>query len=323
MKPTKLGIIGIGHVGSSVLSAAMHERLFSEIVTIDTRKNYAFGEALDHAHATGLMNGINTYVKEGTYADLSDADIIIIAATHVYPKGETPPERQDLLKNNANIVRDIMSKISEQTKEAVLIFITNPADTIVYIAATEFDYPKHLVIGTGCMLDSARLRYMIAQHYQIDPKSVSGFMLAEHGMTAFPATSHLMVGGMPYAEFVKAYPHIEPLSAEQMKEKVVQSAYDVFYAKQGVTDRAVAQAAIDLARAIVFDEKTILPVSSLLMQGEYASLEPIALTTPCVIGKNGVEKVFEMSLNDWEREHMEKSMACIYQSIQLAQYLKP
>lgn len=321
MKTIKLGIIGVGHVGASVLSEALQSALFSEIVVRDVREDIAFGETLDHAHATGLMNGANVTIKMGTYEDFKDVDIVIISATHVYPKGETPKERQDLLRNNAKIIRDIMRQLSQQTKEAVLIFITNPADTVVYMAATEFNYPEHLVIGTGCMLDSARLRYVLANHYKVDPKSVSGFMLAEHGMTAFPAVSHLSIGNLPYTEFAQHYPHIEPLQAEQIQKQVVQAAYDVFCAKSGVTNVAIAKAALDLARAVVLDEKTILPVSSLLTHGEYGSTEPIALTTPCLVGKDGIEKVFEMSLNEWETQKMAESMHCIRQSIQLAKQL--
>lgn len=319
---SKLGIIGVGHVGATVLTEAVNSHLFSEIVTIDSREKISYGEALDNAHATGLMSRSNVVVRSGNYSDLSDAEVIIVAATHVYPEGEIPAERQELLKNNAKIVRQIMTDITSQTRAAILIFITNPADTVVHIAASEFNYPKNRVIGTGCMLDSARLRYVLSQTYGIDPKSISGFMLAEHGMTAFPALSHLTIGSLSYEEFAACYPAIEPFTPQDLKDQVVQAAYEVFYAKNGVTSVAIAKAAIDLARAVVLNEKSIFPVSSLLDEGQYGTRQSIALSTPCVVGRDGIEKVFEVNLNEWERLQMAESIRCISQSIELAGKLK-
>lgn len=318
MRAQKLGIIGVGHVGSQVLVCAVQSDVFGEIVLIDTIPNRAHGEALDHAHATGLHTRTHQRIIAGDYTDLADADIIIVAATHVYPQGELPPSRQDLLINNVSIIRQIMRDISAQTREAILIFITNPADTVVHIAATEFDYPAHLIIGTGCTLDSARLRYTIAQQYDIDPKVVSGYMLGEHGMTAFPAISHLTIAGMQYEEFAQQHPKLPLIEPEVLKEKVVQSAYEVFHAKQGVTNSAIAQVAYDIARSIALNERSIYPVS-VLLSGQYGVKDSIAFSTPTLLSSKGVEHIYEVSLNEWEQMKLQESIETILASIKLSQ----
>lgn len=321
MKTHKLAVIGVGHVGSHVLANAVKSDLFSDIVVIDPRGQIAFGEALDQAHATGLFSRANVNIYAGSYQDVADADICIISATHVYPPGQTPEDRQVLLGNNASIVRQIMRDISAVTKEAILIFITNPADTVTYMAATEFDYPIHRVIGTGCTLDSARLRYTIAKHYGVDPKSVSAFMYGEHGYTAFPVLSHAQIGGIPFDQLSEYFPEVATLDPQALKDEIVRSAYDVFHAKNGVTNAGVAQAALDVARSIVLDERTIHPVSVYLTK-EHGIESPVAFSVPTILGKDGVIKKLPLTLNAWEEEKLQESIAAIRANIEIALALK-
>ncbi|HBY89643.1 MAG: lactate/malate family dehydrogenase [Ruoffia tabacinasalis] len=322
MKSQKLGIIGVGHVGEHVLAYASSSNLFGEIVVIDSREELAFGEALDQDHATGLLSrpNVNIY-SSNAYNDLSDADVIIVSATHVYPKGEVPADRQQLITNNASIIRSIMKNISEVTQEAIIIFITNPADTVIYMAANEFSYPKERMMSTGCMLDSARLRYIIGKHYNVDPKSVNGYMMGEHGYSAVPILSRLSVAGIPYDQLSKHFPDIEPLTADEVQEKVVQAAYEVFDNKFGVTNAAVAQSSIELARAILLDEHSIYPISTPLLEGEYNTERPVAFSTPTVITRQGWTKRFEVPLNEWETEKLNVSAESIRASIDLAESL--
>lgn len=322
MKSQKLAIIGVGHVGEHVLAYASSSDLFAEIVVVDTRQNIAFGEALDQVHATGLLSRHNVNIYSSTdYNDVRDADVIIVAATHVYPHGEVPADRQELITNNASIIRSIMKNISEVTQDAIIIFITNPADTVIYMAANEFAYPKERMMSTGCMLDSARLRYIIGKHYGVDPKSVSGYMMGEHGYSAVPILSRLSIAGIPYEELSDHYPNIEPLKVEEIQEKVVQAAYEVFDNKVGVTNAAVAQSSIELARAILLDEHSIYPVSTPLLDGEYNTDRPVAFSTPTVVTRQGWTKRFEVSLNEWETEKLNESAASIRASIDLAESL--
>lgn len=322
MKAQKLAIIGTGHVGEHVLAYASSSDLFAEIAVIDTRENIAFGEALDQAHATGLFSrhNVNIY-STNDYQAISDADIIIVTATHVYPYGEVPADRQELMTNNASIIRSIMKNITEVTQEAIIIFITNPADTVIYMAANEFDYPRERMMSTGCMLDSARLRYIIGRHYGVDPKSVTGYMMGEHGYSAVPILSHVNISGIPYDELSKHFPDVTPLTAEEVQEKVVQAAYEVFDNKIGVTNAAVAQSSIELARAILLDEHSVYPVSTPLTDGEYGTDRPVAFSTPTVVTRQGWTKRFEIPLNAWEKEKLSASAKSICASIDLAESL--
>lgn len=318
MKIQKLAIIGMGHVGSSVLATAVQTELFGEIVLVDPRDQVAFGEGLDQKHAGGLLSRKNITIYSGNYEEVADADIIIVTATHVYPNGEIPADRQELLTENLPIIHEIMKNIVQNTQTAMLIFITNPADTIIHIAAS-YDYPRNLLLSTGTMLDSSRLRQMLGQHYHVDPKSISGYMMGEHGYAAFPVLSHLTIGGIAYDELGDYFPEVPLLTAEEVKEKVVQAAYDVFDAKNGVTNVAVAQSAIDIARCILLDEKSIYPVSVPMSEHEYSFKEPCAYSVPCVLGKKGVEKKLLVTLNEWEKEKLAESVASIRKSITLSE----
>lgn len=318
MKTQKLAIIGLGHVGSSVLATAVQTELFGEIVLIDPRDRVAFGEGLDQTHAGGLLSRKNITIYKGTYKDVADADIIIVAATHVYAEGEIPEDRNELLIENLPIIHEIMGNITQNTQDAMVIFITNPADTVIHIVAS-YDYPKNLLLSTGTMLDSSRLRQLLGQYYHVDPKSVSGYMMGEHGYTAFPVLSHLTIGGLAYNELADHFPEIPLLTAEDIKEKVVQAAYDVFAAKSGVTNVAVAQSAIDIARCILLDEKSIYPVSVPMIDNEYGFSGPCAYSVPCILGKDGVEKKLLVSLDAWEKDKLAQSVASIQQSIALTE----
>lgn len=322
MRTQKLVVIGAGNVGSHVLADAAKSELFGEIAVVDPRANIAYGEALDQAHATGLISRRNINIYAAGYEAVKDADIIIVSATHVYAPDPVPADRQQLMANNASIVRDIMSNVVKHTKDAIIIFITNPADTVTYIATQEYDYPTERIMSTGCMLDSSRLRYLIGMHYGVDPKSVSGYMMGEHGYTAFPVLSRLTVAGIAYDELPEYFPEITPLTADEVKEKVVQAAYEVFDAKVGVTNAGVAESAVELARCILLDEKSIQTISVPFTQGEYGFTKASAFSVPCVVGRNGVEKRLAVSLNEWETDMLDISVASIQASIDLAESLK-
>lgn len=321
MHKNKLVVIGVGHVGSYVLADAMKLRLFSEIAIIDVLEDVARGEALDQAHATALTYMANVDVHVGDYSDCSDADVIIIAAGPSVLKDEqnpdATPDRTILTKTNAAVIREVMAGITRYTKEAVIILITNPLDTMTYIAQNEFDYPVGRVFGTGTMLDSARLRKLISQHYGVDPKSVTGYMMGEHGMTAFPVLSRVSINGMRYEELPAYFPDVAPLQLEETKEQVVKAAYDVLNGK-GWTNAGVAQAAITLAQAVLLDEKSVYPVC-MTLQGEYGHEGDVALSLPALIGRNGVEKVFPVSLDELETQKLKESIAYIQEAMADAQ----
>ena len=203
----------------------------------------------------------NTNVYAGDYQDVKDADVIIIAAgpSVIITDKNAKPDRALLAEVNAKVIREVMEGITTYTKDAIIIVITNPLDTILYIAENEFGYPKGRVFGTGTMLDSARLRHAVSSNYNIDPKSVTGYMMGEHGMTAFPVFSRLNVQGFGEKELDIQFQGKEALNREVFGQKVVDTAYDVITSK-GWTNAAIAQATITLAKAVVLDERSVYPV---------------------------------------------------------------
>ncbi len=318
MKQNKLAIVGVGHVGSYVLADAMKTNLFSEIVVIDKDKDVAHGEALDQAHATALTYMANTDVYAGDYKDVHDADVIIVAAgpSIIVTDKNAKPDRALLTEVNAKVIREVMEGITTYTKDAIIILITNPLDTMVYIAENEYSYPKGQIFGTGTMLDSARLRHAVASNYGIDPKSVTGYMMGEHGMTAFPVFSRLNVQGFDEKELDHHFQGKEALDREVFGQKVIDTAYDVITNK-GWTNAGVAQAAITLAKAVVMDERSVYPVCTTL-KGQYGYHEDVALSMPCIIGKNGVEQQLEIELDEEEMNLLHKSAKYIQEAMKQA-----
>ncbi|WP_029329146.1 lactate/malate family dehydrogenase [Lentibacillus jeotgali] len=318
MLSNKLAVVGVGHVGSYVLSDAMKLGLFSEIVVIDQNKDIASGEALDQAHATALTNMTNIDVYAGDYEDVKDADVIIVAAgpSIIITEENKKPDRAMLAEENGKNIREVMSGITKYTTEAIIILITNPLDTMVYVAENEFGYPKGRIFGTGTMLDSARLRHVVASNYNIDPKSVTGYMMGEHGMTAFPVFSRLNVYGFGEKELDTHFQGKETLDRKAFGQKVVNAAYDVLNGK-GWTNAGVAQAAVTLAKAILLNERSVYPVCTTL-NGQYGYDGDVALSMPCIIGENGVEQQLEIELDEEEIKLLHQSAAYIKETMKIA-----
>lgn len=313
MRSNKLVVTGAGHVGSQVLTEALHMGLFGEIAVIDTNESVAVGEALDSLQATGAPHMAAIDVHSGGIEDYKNADVVICAAgPSIIPDPDDPtgrPDRSLVTTVNSKVIRQVMGDIASQTREAIVILITNPLDTMVYIAENEFGYPPDRVFGTGTMLDSTRLRQIIAAHCMVAPSSVQGYMMGEHGLTAFPVLSRLTVGGYRFDELPAVFPINPDLSADDIREEVVQAAYDVFNSK-GWTNAGIAQSAVSLARTVMLDERAIHPVCSTL-RGEYGHLDDVALSMPCIIGRNGIERRLPVELNAWESAHLETTIAQI------------
>lgn len=303
----KLVIVGAGHVGSAVLNCALNFDLADEIAIIDIINKKAHGEALDSCHALPFPYNTNVNIHEGVEADYKDADLIIIAAGPSIMPGENL-DRLTLAARNVEVINDVMSKITKQTREAIVIMITNPLDITTYYAATSFGYPKDRLFGTGTTLETARLKQILASKYQVDPKDVHGYMLGEHGNSAFPTWSLTNIAGIGVEQLDEFFQPATPLDKEAIAPAVVNVAYDVLMSK-GWTNSGIAMGACRLAKAVLWNERCIMPVSTVL-EGEYG-LSNVALSIPCIIGANGVERRLEMKLTEQEVEKLHNSANCI------------
>ena len=299
----KIVIIGTSNVGSAVLNKIADFQLASEIALIDLNQDKAVGEALDSSHATSCIYSTNIDVHAGTYEDCRDAGIIIFTAGPSIRPGETP-DRLRLASTNAKIMRSVMGEITKYTKEAMIIMITNPLDVATYCVSTEFDYPREKILGTGTLLETFRFRRILADKYCVDPKNIHGYVLGEHGNSAFPAWSTVDIAGLGLDNLDEYFHHTEKLDRKAVEDEIVQVAYDVIN-KKGFTNTGIAMAACRFVKSVLYDEHTILPCSAVL-DGEYG-IRDVALSIPRMICASGIMRSFEIYLTDQELDQLQAS----------------
>lgn len=305
MKIHKLAIIGLGHVGSEVLTKAVASNIAAEIACIDIKENVAYGEALDICHSISSPINRNIKVYSGGFDTVKDADVIICGAGPSILPGQY--ERLKLAKENVKNITEIMTEVVKYNTDAILIMITNPLDVTTYLAATKFGWKHGRLFGTGTTLETLRFKYILSRHFGVNPQDIHGYMLGEHGNSAFPAWSTVSIGGIRLNDLHNYFPEVK-LDRELIHKQVVKTAYEVMDAK-GWTNTGIASGAIRLAQAVFFDEKTVVPVS-VPLTGEYG-LKDVALSLPSVVGKDGVEKRLALPLPEDELELLYKSSECI------------
>ena len=303
LKTHKLAIIGLGHVGSAVLARAIACQLAAEIVCIDINPKVAHGEAVDATHSIACALTPNVHVYSGGFEEVKDADVIICAAgPSIMPGGVM--DRLTLAKENIAVMRSIMTEVTKYTREAIFIMITNPLDVTTHVAATEFGYPKGKLFGTGTTLETLRFKSILGAHYHVDPTDVQGYMLGEHGNSAFPAWSTVSIGGVGLDRLDEFFDHEESFDRAKVGGEVVNTAYDVLNSK-GWTNTGIAMGACRLAKAVLYDEHAVLPVS-MPFSGEYG-IEDVSLSLPSVIGREGVLKRVPLPQPAEEEEALRKS----------------
>lgn len=296
----KAAIVGCGFVGSASAFALMESGLFSEIVLIDTDKNKAEGEALDISHGLPFAKPMQIYA--GDYGDISDAAIIIVTAGAGQKPGET---RLDLVKKNVGIFKSIIPEIVKYNKDGILLVVANPVDVLTYAAYKLSGFDTNRVFGSGTVLDTARLKYLLGDHLGVDPRSIHAFIIGEHGDSEIAAWSSANVSGIPLNSFCEMRGHYNHNKAmHEIADGVKNSAYEIIE-KKGATYYGIAMSVKRICEAIVRDEKSVLPVSS-IQKGNYG-IDGVALSMPAIVGKHGVEAAVPIELNKKEQEDLLKS----------------
>lgn len=293
----KCGIIGCGYVGATTAFALVERGLFAEVVLIDANAEKAEGEAMDLSHSVPFLRPTKIY--SGKYEDLADCSLIIITAG----AGQRPNEtRIDLVNRNVQIFKDIIPKITAQNTEAILLVVSNPVDILTYVTLKLSGFPENRVIGSGTVLDTARLKYLLGEHLSVDSRSIHAFIIGEHGDSELAVWSSANVSGVDLSDFCKICGKCDAMhTMQRLYEDVRDSAYEVI-AKKGATYYAIALAVRRIAECIVRDEHSILPVSSLI-KGHYG-LDGICMGLPAIVGRSGVEKVLDIPLNDTEQKNL-------------------
>lgn len=308
---SKLGIVGLGRVGSQVLTDVQYLNLFSEIILIDDKEEIASGEALDHNHSQGLFNTAHINIKAGDYQDLADADFIVIAAS--VPTDTNDGDRTLLAQGNHDIIKKITKQIAKETQDAIIILISNPVDSMTYFA-NQIDYPSNKIIGTGTALESSRFKTIIAHHYQIDPKNVEAFVIGEHGQHAIPVWSKVRIHGMALAEY-EALSNSPKIDKAHITSIINEVSMDVFYQK-GWTNAAISKVTTLLIQTIALNQRTIMPLTSISQ--EYDLIDG-AFSLPTLVDRSGIVQRFAITLNNQEMQQLKEAYEYIRETIRTSE----
>lgn len=299
-KVRKAVIIGCGFVGAASAFSLMQSGMFSELVLIDADKNKAEGEALDISHGLPFAKPMKIYA--GDYDDIKSASIVIITAGANQKEGET---RLDLVKKNISIFKSIIPEIKKRNYNGILLIVANPVDILTTVAIKLSGLPENKVLGSGTVLDTARLKYLLGEHLNVDSRSVHAFIIGEHGDSEIAAWSSANVSGIPLNNFCEMRGHFNHDEAmKKIENDVKNSAYEII-SKKHATYYGIAMSVKRICEAIVRDEKSIMPISS-MMHGEHG-IKDISLSMPAIVGKDGVECHVPIQLNEEEIQNLQKS----------------
>ena len=305
----KAVMVGCGFVGSASVFALMQSGLFSEIAMIDADMDKAEGEAMDISHGIPFAKHMRVYA--GDYDDVRDAGIVIVTAGANQKPDET---RLDLVHKNVGIFKSIIPQIASRDFKGILLVVANPVDILTAVAQKLSGLPENMVIGSGTVLDTGRLKTRLSEHLGVDSRSIHAFIIGEHGDSEIAAFSSANVSGIPLNDFCEMKGHYNHDESEKyIAEDVKNAAYEIIQRKKA-TYFGVAMAVKRICECIVRDEKSILPVST-MMHGEQG-IEGVVLSMPCVVGGDGIETQVPIKLDEDEAKRLRESAAILKEIIE-------
>jgi L-lactate dehydrogenase len=298
--PTRIAVIGAGLVGATTAYALLRTGIAAEIVIVDANQTRAEGEAMDLAHATPFERP--SRIWSGEWDDVAGAEVVVVAAGSGQKPGQT---RLELAQRNAGIMRDIARRTAEVAPDSILLVATNPVDVLTQVALQASGFPPSRVIGSGTLLDTARFRALLAEFYDVDPRSVHVFIIGEHGDSEVPVWSLANIAGMRLREYATAHDQAYP---EAELGRIFQETRDAAYRiieRKGATYYAIASGLARVVEAIVRDKHTDMSVSS-LVDGPFG-IHGVCLSLPAVIGRDGIERVLPLLLDESEEAQLRHS----------------
>ena len=300
---SKITIIGAGSVGSTIAYTLAHDEIASEIVLIDINKEKVEGEVMDIEQGTCFRSPVS--LVAGDYADAKDSDIVIITSGIARKPGQT---RIELTQTNVNILKSITPQIVKEAPDAKYIIVSNPVDIMTYVFTKISGLPENQIMGSGTILDTARLRYGLSEHFKVAQGNIHAYVFGEHGDTSFIPWTGAYISGLStdeYYEEMKAHgKDVKPLDKEAMLEYVQKSGGKVI-AKKGATFYAVSATVCQLVGLIPAASDSLATVSSML-HGEYG-IEDVCLSTLTLVGPNGTQGKVQMRMNKEEIALLKKS----------------
>lgn len=312
IKTRKVGIIGAGNVGSHLGLQLAVQGLADEVVFYDVNNDKAMGESLDLMDAVSYQpHHFEAYV--GTIDDMKDADIMINASGKPRLPGQT---RLDMMDGGIATTKEFLPLIEKSGFDGIIISISNPCDIIAEYIQYKLDYPKNKIIGSGTALDSARLQYQLSDQLKINRRSLTAYLLGEHGDSSMIPWSHVTVAGKKLDELLAEKPELYKMDPKDViLEKVHREGY-VENTTKGCTEFGVTSATAELVRAIYHNEHKVLPVS-VYLDGPYGIKDSFA-SVPVKIGKDGVEDIIELHLTDEENAELQASIKVLKEHFERA-----
>ena len=304
MKKGKVVLVGTGFVGMSMAYSMLNQGGINELILIDINKDKTIGEEMDLAH--GLPYAPQKMViKAGDYKDCKDAQVIVITAGIAQKPGQT---RLELAETNTKIMKDITESIMESGFDGIIVVASNPVDLMAYVVSEVSGLPRGRVIGSGTVLDTARLRYLMADYFKISSKNIHAYIMGEHGDSSFVPWEHAYIGCKKVKDVMKDNHHpMEDL--EKIHKGVVNAAYEIIEKKKA-TYYGIGMALNRLVKAILNNENSILTVSTYLKDGEYGQ-DDIYIGVPAVINSHGVRELVNLDLNEEEQAKLDNSCKII------------
>jgi L-lactate dehydrogenase len=307
-EPVRIAVVGAGNVGATFAYSLVLNGLASEIVLIDADPARAEGQAMDLEHSVPFSHPVRIWA--GGYQDCKGALVTMISAGASQKPGET---RMDLLKRNVAVLRDVVSEVAAVNQEGIILVATNPVDPLTYAAYKISGLSRRRVFGSGTILDTARFRTLLANHFDVDARSLHAHIIGEHGDSEVPVWSLANIAGVRLADLRgEGWAHYDGAAMEEIFRKTRDAAYRIIERK-GATYYAVAAGLLRIVEAIVRDQSTVLSASSLLT-GQYG-ISDICLSLPSVINRRGIARVLELELSPEEREKLTHSATTLKASL--------
>lgn len=308
----KVSLIGMGAVGTEIAGLLVNMADVSEIVAVDRSREKAEAEIWDFSHTTSFTYSKNPQLIAGDYPDTQGSDVVVITAGAQITKGQT---RDAILRDNTLIMRSIIEQVERYSPDAIIINVTNPVEVITHVALRHSSYPRNRVLSAGTIIDSARFMRILSEHVHIDPKNIFGYMLGEHGSTGFIPWSICNVCGLDVETYCRLN-NIPPVDKAAIQQSVLSVGYDIFNRK-GNTNHGIAASVFRMIRAIETNEHSVLPVG-VCLENQYG-VNDVVMSVPCVIGRNGVEKILNYPFTEDELAAFKRSEAHLREMIELAQ----
>ncbi|WP_313639835.1 L-lactate dehydrogenase [Paenibacillus sp.] len=309
-KSRKVAIVGAGMVGSSCAYSMVNQAICDEIMMIDRTYDRAMAQALDLSHCMDFTN-TRTKVYAGTHSDCAGMDVVILTAGANPTAGQT---RLDVLEASAVITREIITNIMAGGFDGIFVVAANPVDIVTYMVWKISGLPRHRIIGTGTSIDSSRLKTLLSDVFSIDPRSVNGYALGEHGESQFVAWSHVTIGGKPILQIMDQHrERFHHLDLEDISRKTKDAGWEIF-TKKGSTHFGIGSALAYITRSILNDEHKIIAVSAIL-DGEYGQ-SGVCTGVPAIIGNTGIQELLELNLNTEEAEKFNASCSIVRSGIE-------